>query len=180
MADPRRWQGITVDVLITVYGEELSKIRATASAAMAIKGKHRTWILDDGRSEEVQALAEELDCHYVRRLSSNGAKAGTINHALSIAKGDFFASLMPTSCPSRTSWLRPCRSSSTATSLVQTPQTCNGDQHEHPAARRQYAGRLLQIHPTGPEPLQRRFLRRHERDLPRPRSTTSAASTPRL
>ncbi|HEX6761022.1 MAG TPA: hypothetical protein VF086_21815 [Propionibacteriaceae bacterium] len=33
------------------------------SAAMAIKGKHRTWILDDGRSEEVQVLAEELDCH---------------------------------------------------------------------------------------------------------------------
>ena len=38
----------------------------------------------------MQALAEELGCHYVRRLSSNGAKAGNINHALSIAKGDFF------------------------------------------------------------------------------------------
>ena len=63
---------------------------ATATAAIAIKGKHRTWILDDGRSDEVKALAEELGCHYVRRLSSNGAKAGNINHALSIAKGDFF------------------------------------------------------------------------------------------
>ena len=81
---------ITVDVFITVYGEEPSKIRATASAAMAIKGKHRTWILDDGRSDDVQALAETLGCQYVRRLSSNGAKAGNINHALSIAKGEFF------------------------------------------------------------------------------------------
>jgi cellulose synthase (UDP-forming) len=81
---------ITVDVFITVYGEELSKIRATATAAMAIRGEHRTWILDDGRSDEVQALAEALGCHYVRRLSSNGAKAANINHALSIAKGDFF------------------------------------------------------------------------------------------
>ena len=81
---------ISVDVFITVYGEERSKIRATAAAAMAIKGKHRTWILDDGRSDDVQALAEELGCHYVRRLSSNGAKAGNINHALSITKGEFF------------------------------------------------------------------------------------------
>ena len=40
---------IDVDVFITVYGEDLDKIRATATAAMAIKGKHRTWILDDGR-----------------------------------------------------------------------------------------------------------------------------------
>ena len=81
---------ISVDVFITVYGEERSKIRATAAAAMAIKGKHRTWILDDGRSDDVQALAEELGCHYIRRLSSNGAKAGNINHALSITKGEFF------------------------------------------------------------------------------------------
>jgi cellulose synthase (UDP-forming) len=81
---------ISVDVFITVYGEERSKIRATAAAAMAIRGKHRTWILDDGRSDDVQALAEELGCHYVRRLSSNGAKAGNINHALSITRGEFF------------------------------------------------------------------------------------------
>jgi cellulose synthase (UDP-forming) len=80
-----------VDVFITVYGEDINKIRATATAAMAIKGKHRTWILDDGRSDDVKALADELGCHYVRRLSSGGAKAGNINHALSIAKGDFFA-----------------------------------------------------------------------------------------
>lgn len=81
---------VLVDVFITVYGEELAKIRTTATAAVAIKGKHRTWILDDGRSDEVKALADELGCHYVRRLSSGGAKAGNINHALSIAKGDFF------------------------------------------------------------------------------------------
>jgi cellulose synthase (UDP-forming) len=81
---------VSVDVFITVYGEEIEKIRATATAAMAIRGLHRTWILDDGRSDEVKALADELGCNYVRRLSSNGAKAGNINHALSIAKGDFF------------------------------------------------------------------------------------------
>jgi cellulose synthase (UDP-forming) len=93
---PNQWpilldgKEVTVDVFITVYGEAIEKIRATAGAAMAIKGKHRTWILDDGRSDEVRDLAGELGCHYVRRLSSNGAKAGNVNYALSIAKGDFF------------------------------------------------------------------------------------------
>jgi cellulose synthase (UDP-forming) len=84
---------VSVDVFITVYGEDLAKIRATASAAMAIKGKHRTWILDDGKSEEVKELADELGCNYVRRLSNNGAKAGNINYALSIAKADYFVVL---------------------------------------------------------------------------------------
>ena len=55
-----------------------------------MQGKHDTWVLDDGRSDEVRDLAAELGARYVRRLSSNGAKAGNINHALSIAKGDFF------------------------------------------------------------------------------------------
>ena len=56
-------------------------------AAVAVRGRHWTWILDDGRSDEVQALARELGCRYVRRLSGGGAKAGNLNHALSVAKG---------------------------------------------------------------------------------------------
>ena len=107
---------IDVDVFITVYGEDLDKIRATATAAMAIKGKHRTWILDDGRSDDVQALAERLGCQYVRRLSSNGAKLRTSTTRCRSPKATSSASLTPTSCPNRTSWLRPSRSSSTATS----------------------------------------------------------------
>ncbi len=97
--DPTVWplhmdgRTVTVDVLITVYGEPLDVIRRTAEAALAVRGRHGTWILDDGRSDEVQALAAELGCRYVRRLSSNGAKAGNINNALTIAKGDYFVIL---------------------------------------------------------------------------------------
>ncbi len=80
-----------VDVFITVYGEPVATIRRTAVAARAMKGRHRTWILDDGRSDEVRRLAAELGCYYVRRLSNNGAKAGNVNHALSLAKGEYFA-----------------------------------------------------------------------------------------
>lgn len=82
---------VVVDVFITVYGEPVETVRRTAIAARDMTGRHRTWILDDGRSDEVRDLAAELGCRYVRRLSSNGAKAGNINHALSIAGGDLFA-----------------------------------------------------------------------------------------
>ncbi|WP_456788223.1 glycosyltransferase family 2 protein [Cellulomonas sp. P5_C5] len=94
--DPQAWRmylqewPITVDVFITTYGEDLETIRRTVSAAVAMHGRHDTWVLDDGRSDEVRDLTAELGARYVRRLSSNGAKAGNINHALSIAKGDFF------------------------------------------------------------------------------------------
>ncbi len=84
-------QEVVVDVFVTVYGEPVETIRRTTTAALAMTGKHRTWILDDGRSDHVRDLAAELGCNYVRRMSSGGAKAGNINHALSIAKGDYFA-----------------------------------------------------------------------------------------
>lgn len=82
---------VTVDVFIPVYGEDVSVIRKTAVAALAIHGRHRTWILDDGRSDEVRVLAAELGCFYKRRLTGAGAKAGNINHALALTKGEFFA-----------------------------------------------------------------------------------------
>lgn len=84
---------VDIDVLITVYGEDLGIIRRTVEAAVAIEGRHHTWVLDDGRSDEVRDLAAELGARYVRRLTSHGAKAGNINHALTLAKGDFFVVL---------------------------------------------------------------------------------------
>ncbi len=115
---------VSVDVLITVYGEPVEVIRRTAEAALAIRGKHWTWILDDGRSDEVQALASELGCRYIRRLSSNGAKAGNINNALTIAKGDFFvildADFVP--LPGFIEQTLPFFETTTV-AFVQTPQT---------------------------------------------------------
>jgi cellulose synthase (UDP-forming) len=81
---------VRVDVFIPVYGEDVAVIRKTAVAAMAMQGQHRTFILDDGRSDEVRAMASEIGCGYIRRLSGGGAKAGNINHALSIVQSDFF------------------------------------------------------------------------------------------
>jgi len=81
----------TVDVFITTYGESAAVIRKTVTAAIAMRGKHTTWVLDDGRSDEIRDLASELGARYIRRLSSGGAKAGNVNHALTLAKGELFA-----------------------------------------------------------------------------------------
>ncbi|MEN0071314.1 MAG: glycosyltransferase [Propionicimonas sp.] len=80
----------SVAVFITCYGEPLDVIRRTAVAARDLWGRHTTWILDDGRSDEVRELAAGLGVQYIRRLSSGGAKAGNVNHALSVVKSDYF------------------------------------------------------------------------------------------
>ena len=96
-AHPERWgvfledARIGIDVFITVYGENVATIRRTAIAAIAMRGEHLTWILDDGGSDAVRDMAAELGTRYVRRLSNNGAKAGNVNHALSLSKGAFYA-----------------------------------------------------------------------------------------
>ncbi len=82
---------LTVDVFITTYGESTEVIRKTVEAAIAMRGRHVTWVLDDGGHDEVRDLAIELGARYVRRLSSGGAKAGNVNHALTLAKGELFA-----------------------------------------------------------------------------------------
>ena len=97
--DPTRWplhldgEQVKVDILITTYGEPIDVIRRTAEAAMAVRGAHQTWILDDGKSDEVRDLAAGLQIGYVRRLTNHGAKAGNVNNALTVAKGDFFVIL---------------------------------------------------------------------------------------
>ena len=94
---PERWgvflddARIGIDVFITVYGENLGTIRRTVAAAISMRGEHLTWILDDGGSNAVRDLAAELGARYVRRLSNNGAKAGNVNHALSLSRGEYFA-----------------------------------------------------------------------------------------
>lgn len=96
-SSPERWplrihdEPASVDVFVTTYGEDLDVIRRTVTAALAIRGRHRTLVLDDGRSDEVRDLADELGAEYVRRPDNRAAKAGNINHALSITDGEFFA-----------------------------------------------------------------------------------------
>jgi cellulose synthase (UDP-forming) len=81
---------VSVAVFIPCYGEPVDVIERTAQAARQIIGRHQTFILDDGRSDEVRAMAARIGVSYLRRLSSGGAKAGNVNHALSQVKTDYF------------------------------------------------------------------------------------------
>ncbi|WP_182112934.1 MULTISPECIES: glycosyltransferase [unclassified Actinotalea] len=128
--DPTRWdlylgdRVVEVDVFITTYGEDLATIRRTVTAARDIEGRHATWVLDDGRSDEVRDLAAELGVRYVRRLSGGGAKAGNINHALTLARGEFFVVLDADFVP-LPAFLRETLPffASEDVAFVQTPQT---------------------------------------------------------
>ena len=115
---------VEVEVFVTVYGEPVEVVRRTVAAALAIRGAHRTWLLDDGRSDQMRDLADELGCRYLRRLSSSGAKAGNVNHALTQAKGDFFcifdADFVPS--PDFIEQVLPFFHDE-AVAFVQTPQT---------------------------------------------------------
>ncbi len=84
---------VTVDVFIPVYGEPVEEVRQTAVAAKALYGKHETYILDDGNSDEVKAMAASIGIGYIRRSKHKNAKAGNINHALTKTSGEFFVIL---------------------------------------------------------------------------------------
>lgn len=90
--DPASWP--TVDVFIPTYNESLDVVRPTVLAALAMDwpaDKFNVWILDDGRRPEFRAFAEEVGCGYIIRPDNKGAKAGNINHALSVTDGEYVA-----------------------------------------------------------------------------------------
>ncbi|GBD24383.1 Cellulose synthase 1 [bacterium HR29] len=84
-------EGLSVDVFIPTYNEPLSVLRPTIAAAVAMEYPHRTYVLDDGRREEVRALCEELGAEYLTRPTNTHAKAGNINEALKKTSGEFIA-----------------------------------------------------------------------------------------
>ncbi|MES2876299.1 MAG: glycosyltransferase [Patescibacteria group bacterium] len=83
-------KAVSVDVFIPVYGEPIDEIKMTAVAARDMYGKHATYILDDGDSNDVKAMAKRVGVEYIRRPRHTNAKAGNINYALSRTTGDFF------------------------------------------------------------------------------------------
>ncbi|MDP9349649.1 MAG: glycosyltransferase, partial [Gemmatimonadota bacterium] len=85
--------GWSVDVFITCYDEPLEVIRRTAVGARAIRYPHTTYILDDGKREEVRAMAQDLGVEYIRRDGNEHAKAGNLNNALLHSRGDYILQL---------------------------------------------------------------------------------------
>lgn len=90
--DRSKWP--TVDVFIPTYHEPLSVVEPTVLAALGMDwpaDKLNVYLLDDGRRDEFHAFAQAAGVHYVRRDDNVGAKAGNLNHALGLSKGEYIA-----------------------------------------------------------------------------------------
>jgi len=79
---------LRVAVLVPTYDEPLEILLPTIAAAVALAPAHETWVLDDGDRPHVAALASELGARYLTRPEHLHAKAGNLNHALSVIEAD--------------------------------------------------------------------------------------------
>ena len=80
-----------VDVFIATYNEPMDLVAETVRAAVAMPYPHRTYVLDDGKRPEIGTMARRLGAEWITRPTNRGAKAGNINHALSVTDAPFFA-----------------------------------------------------------------------------------------
>jgi cellulose synthase (UDP-forming) len=85
---PFRPNGLTVDVFVTACREPYDLIERTLTSACAIRGEHRTWLLDDGSDPCLAVMAKRLGAGYIERQDHRGAKAGNLNAALEKTEGD--------------------------------------------------------------------------------------------
>lgn len=79
---------LSVDIYICTYDEPLHVLEATLAGCALLKEDHTTYLLDDGRREEVAELAERWGAIWLTRPGNRHAKAGNINHALPLTSGD--------------------------------------------------------------------------------------------
>lgn len=136
---PRAWR---VAVLIPTYNEPPEVLLPTIAASVALEPAHETWVLDDGRRDEVRALADRLGARYLARADNRNAKAGNLNHALRTIDADIIAVLDADHVPTArflTATLPYFADERIA--FVQTPQDFyNEDSFEH---ERRYNGELF-------------------------------------
>jgi cellulose synthase (UDP-forming) len=83
-----------VDVLVPTYDEPVDVVEPTIAAAVRMRGADVTvWILDDGRSDAMRAMAARHGARYLTRDRRAGAKAGNINDALPRTSAEFLVVL---------------------------------------------------------------------------------------
>ncbi|AGZ41039.1 glycosyltransferase family 2 protein [Actinoplanes friuliensis] len=79
----------SIDVFITAYGEDPALVRRTVLAARDMDLPHRTFLLDDGDSDELARIAADAGVGYLRRPGGAHAKAGNVNAGLARTDGEF-------------------------------------------------------------------------------------------
>ncbi len=86
-----------VDIFIATYNEPTELLRKTLNGCVHMKypdpAKVHIWLCDDNRRPEMRALAEEMGVGYFDRPDNEGAKAGNLNHALSLTSAPYVVTL---------------------------------------------------------------------------------------
>jgi cellulose synthase (UDP-forming) len=85
---PAATPGRKVDVYVCTYDEPAEVVMATLAGCRALTYPHTTYLLDDGRREEMRELAELAGAEYLTRADNSHAKAGNLNAALPRTDGD--------------------------------------------------------------------------------------------
>jgi len=123
-----------VDVFIPTYNETLEVLERTILCAKAIDWPNlNVWVLDDGRRDWLRQWSERHQVGYLTRPDNKGAKAGNINHALSVTSAPFILVLDADFVPQR-NILRRCMGlfDDPKVGIVQTPQAFfNPDPLQH-------------------------------------------------
>lgn len=115
----------TVDVLLPVANEPIEVFEKTLHNAIAMEYPHKTYILDDGHSTQVEKMAKFYNVEYISRPRRNKkyAKSGNLNYGLQFCKGDFIAVFDADHAP-KPSFLKKLMPffENSNIGLVQTPQ----------------------------------------------------------
>ncbi|MBR6396249.1 MAG: glycosyltransferase, partial [Lachnospiraceae bacterium] len=121
-----------VDIFIATYNEPTDLLKKTINACNHLKypdkSKVHIWVCDDNRRKEMRDLAQDMHVGYFDRPDNKGAKAGNLNHAMSltnsplvvtldadmIVKSDFLLKTVP--------YFVQARKDGVKLGLLQTPQ----------------------------------------------------------
>ena len=126
-----------VDIFIPTYNESLDVIKPTVYAALNMDwpaDKLHVYVLDDGSRDFIQAFAEAAGAGYIKREEHNHAKAGNINHAMTVTSGEYIVIFDCDHVPSNdflvstTGWLvrAPCRSRTRSSTTSSRRATTRG------------------------------------------------------
>jgi cellulose synthase (UDP-forming) len=126
-------EGLSVDVFVTTINEPVALLRRTLLAVVNTEYPHQTWLLDDGRRPEMEALARELGCRYQTRPDNRDSKAGNLNSALLQSKADYIAVFDADHAPKKSFLIRTLGYFlDPSVAFVQTPQDFyNLDSFQH-------------------------------------------------
>ncbi|MCS6781989.1 MAG: glycosyltransferase [Gloeomargarita sp. SKYBB_i_bin120] len=115
----------SVDILIPTYNEPAFILKRTILGCQALDYEPKTiYLLDDTRRPEIRALAQALGCEYITRPDNRHAKAGNLNHALALTRGELIAVFDADFVPTRNFLTRTVGFfQNPRVALVQTPQT---------------------------------------------------------